>query len=433
MAPTSPNITSADDLLRLAPDPKTLEAGRRLFYSKRWRLVGGDGRWLWGEFQFGKGNKASETAVELTTGRFYCSCRGRQRPCAHGLALVLILKNDQERITVGQPPSWVRSVQHRASHPAPPTKDTLAAADRQGERITLMSAGVNELELRLLDITRRGIADTLAQGVEPLLAAAARLTDAKLPGPAGAFRRLAALGAEGSEADFARTLGDLYLFTRAWKNREGLPAPKYQELQQFAGLNPKKDTILSQAGVEDHWLVLGVVEGAEERLRFRRIWLRGERTRRFALILDYAFGERPFERAWPLGASFQGAVFYYPGSYPQRALFPFPGPGGRPYDGLVGYRSLDRLALNYRKALSLNPWLFSYPVYLTGFTPRLTKQRLALISAEGAVMPVGSNYVGSYSLLAVGGGGPVDCFGEFNGRSFQPLSIMDGGGVLPAE
>ncbi|MEM6771716.1 MAG: hypothetical protein AAF597_14120, partial [Bacteroidota bacterium] len=331
-------ISSPNDLLRLAPDAKSLEAGRRLFYSRRWRLVGGDGQWLWGEFAYGNGNKAIESAVHLTTGRFVCSCRARQRPCAHGLALVLMLKNDQQRIMVSQPPSWVRSVQFQADKQSQtiPVKDSLAAANRQSDRLQLMTAGVEELEIRLLDLARRGIADTQAQGPDLLRAAAARLTDAKLPGPAGHLRRLANLGTVGTESAFARTLGDLYLFVRAWKNRQHLSDNQHAELLQFAGMTTRKEDLLAQPPLHDHWLVMGTVAGQEDRLRFRRVWLRGEKSRRFALLVDYAFGDRPFERSWPLAAAFEGSVHYYPGNYPQRAIFPAASPGGRPYDGLTG-------------------------------------------------------------------------------------------------
>ncbi|MEM9261743.1 MAG: hypothetical protein AAGA62_19030, partial [Bacteroidota bacterium] len=329
-------ITTPDDLLRLAPDAKTLEAGRRLFYSRRWRLVGGDGQWLWGEFPYGNSGKASETAVELTTGRYVCNCRGRTRPCAHGLALVLMLKNAQERITVGQPPSWLRSVQFQAErrekrHAVQNIPD---AKQRQEARLELMNAGVEELEIRLIDFARRGIADTLAQGPAPFLQTAARLVDAKLPGPAGRLRRLAALGPEGTEKEIARILGDLYLFIRAWKNQQELTNDRREEVLQYAGMTTRKEDILSRPGIEDHWLVMGISEGSDDKLRYRRVWLRGELSRRFALLLDYAFRERPYERAWPLAASFQGVLHYYPGSYPQRAIFPHPVPGGRPYDGL---------------------------------------------------------------------------------------------------
>lgn len=428
-----PAISSPDDLLRLAPDAKSLEAGRKLFYSRRWRLLGGDGQWLWGEFVYGPNpqGKAIESAVQLTTGRYICSCRARQRPCAHGLALVLILKNAQERITVAQPPSWVRSVQFQAERAAQPVVHKSAAEDRLETRLRLMNEGVGELEVRLLDLVRRGLADTLAQGPALFLEAAARLTDAKLPGPAGRFRRLAALGADGTEAAIARTLGDLYLFVRAWRNRESLAPKKYEELLQYAGIATRKEDILSNPGLEDHWLVMGSVEGQEDKLRFRRVWLRGENSRRFALLLDYSFGERPYERTWPLAAAFTGRVHYYPGSYPQRAIFPQAVPGGRPYEGLVGYPNFADLRANYRKALTVNPWLFTYPAYFTGL--RAVKQaggQLLLVDPTGEAIQIAPEFNSFYTLLAISGGGSLSLFAEFDGYQLLPLSVVTGTGLL---
>lgn len=423
-------ITSPDDLLRLSPDAATLEAGRKLFYSRRWRLVGGDGQWLWGEFVYGPDpmGKAIESAVQLTTGRYVCSCRARQRPCAHGLALVLMLKNAQERITVIQPPSWVRSVQFQAEKTAKPIVHKVAADDRLEARLELMTEGVGELEVRLHDIARRGIADTLAQGPDQFLAAAARLTDAKLPGPAGLFRRLAALGANGTEADIARTLGDLHLFVRAWKNRDQLPPERYQEVLQFAGITTRKEDILARPGLDDHWLVMGTLEGQEDKLRYRRAWLRGEKSRRFALLLEYAFGDQPFERTWPLAAAFTGNVHYYPGSYPQRAVFPSPVPGGRPYDGLIGYTTFEDLRNNYQKALSFNPWMLSYPVYLQGVRIVKDHRQYTVVDANNEVLSLHPDFPNVYTLLAISGGGPMSFFAEFDGYRLLPLSMLTGTG-----
>lgn len=425
-------ITSPDDLLRLAPDAKSLEAGRKLFYSRRWRIIGGDGQWLWGEFVYGPNpaGKAIESAVQLPTGKFVCSCRARQRPCAHGLALVLMLKNAQERITVAQPPAWVRSVQFVADRPAKPVTNVLAADDRFEERLALMTSGVEELEIRLLDIARRGIADTLAQGPDLFLSASARLKDAKLSGPAGQFRRLANLGPDGTEAQIARTLGDLYLFVRAWKNKEELSVKQHDELLQYAGTTTRKEDILRQPGLQDHWLVMGVVSGQEEKLRFRRVWLRGEKSRRFALLVDYAFGESPFERAWPLATSFDGAVHYYPGSYPQRAVFPQPVPGGRPYDGLIGYTSFVNMRANYQKALTFNPWLYAYPVYLQDVRPVKNGYDKVLLDSAGEVIHFQPDYQNFYTLLAISGGGPMSMFAEFDGYRLQPLAVVTGSGLV---
>ena len=421
-----------DDLLQLAPDAKTLEAGRRLFYSRRWRLLGGDGHWLWGEFDY-NGRRAIESAVQVVEGKFFCTCRARARPCAHGLALVFLLKNNADRFTVGQPPDWVRTVQFRSERPAREVKDEHKAEDRLAARLDLMTDGIDELELRLLDLARRGVAETLGQGSETWLAIATRLTDAKLPGLAGRVRRLASLPEVEAESSIARTLADLYLFVRAWRIREEFEPDRLNELYQTAGITTRRDDILARPGQRDHWLVVGTAEGEEDRLSYRRVWLRGEKSRRYVLLLDYVFGRAPFEQSWPLSASFDGSVHYYPGSYPQRGLFPEPRPGGRPYDGLNGYTSLTQMLRNYRKALGVNPWLQLYPVYLSEVRPVKRGEDLLLVDQEQAALPVPPGFSGFYRLLAVSGGRPVTVFGEFDGYQFRPLSLLTGLGLVPAD
>lgn len=422
---------TTDDFIRLAPDPKTREAGRRLFYSRRWRLLGGDGRWLWGEFATGGGSKYLKTAVDLTEGSAYCSCRARQRPCAHALALVIILRNDPDRITVGQqPPTWVRSEQFRAERPVAETKDLDAADSRRDARLALMDSGVDELEVRLLDLARRGLADVLARGPEQWLAAAARLTDAKLPGPAGRLRFLASLGPDAGEATVARSLGDLYLFVRAWRKRADLPYDRRRELMSVAGLPIRKEELLAEPVTQDHWLVLGRQEGREDRLRNRRTWLRGERSHRYALLLDFAFGAAPFERSWPPGASFTGGLHYYPGSYAQRALFPSPRPGGKPYEGLRGYATVAELLGNYRRALAVNPWLAQYPAYFTAVRPAVTATEAWVVDEAGHALPLVDDFGESWTLLALSGGQPIALFAEFDGYRLRPLSAVDGTGLV---
>ncbi|MTB49712.1 hypothetical protein [Lewinella sp. W8] len=425
-------FTSPDDLLRLAPDAKSLEVARRLFYSRRWRLLGGDGQWMWGEFLYGH-NKAIETAVALTEGRFFCSCRARNRPCTHGLALVMILKNGQDRITVGQPPTWLRSLQFQLDKQRKPATSPKAPprSDRRAERLALMDAGVDDLEVRLIDYARRGIADTMALREEVWHAAAARLQDAKLPGPAGRLRRIAGLTARDKETAIARTLGDLFFFVRSWKKRHQLPVDRQEELLQVGGLLPKKEQVLEQKGLVDHWLVVGGKTGREEKLTYRRTWFRGERSRRFALLLDYTFGERPFDRSWPLGASFTGSMHYYPGSYAQRALFPYPTAGGRPYDGLRGYERITDMYTNYRRALAVNPWLLSYPVYFQGVKLAVKGQQYGLLDADHQVLPIHPDFENTFSLLALSGGRAFSIFGEYDGYQLLPLSTVTGMGLQP--
>lgn len=416
------------DLLALSPGPKVSEGARRLYYSRRWRTLGSDGEWLWGEFTV-NGPNPLRPAVHLTTGRFYCTCRSRQRPCSHALSLVMILNNQQERISVSSPPEWALLL--RQSAPPPATPSTPWQEDpKLAARLELMGQGVEELEVRLLDIVSRGLADTNALGNDFWLDTAARLTDAKLGGLANRLR------ATHRQTDLAperqiRILADLYLAIRAWRKLDRLPPERRDELLQYAGINLKKEQLAQGPPRPDHWLVMGTLEGQEDRLRYRRVWLRGESRKRYALLLDYAFGEQPYERSWPLASSWQGDVRYYPGSYPQRAVFTQPKPGGRPYEGLSGYATFAALLHDYYRALALQPWLPNYPAYLTEVVPLRVDGRPHLIDPEDRIFPlIPASDRAFYTLLAASGGGPISLFTEFDGDALRPLSLFTGSGLV---
>ncbi|MEL6358175.1 MAG: hypothetical protein AAFQ37_14725, partial [Bacteroidota bacterium] len=364
-------------------------------------------------------------------GNFFCTCRSRLRPCTHALSLVMILNNQQERFTVGQRPEWVEQLKHgwlqKNTAPAevspPPSSE-----DRLSKRRQLMEDGIAELELRLVDIFERGLADTNTQGQGFWFDMAARLTDAKLGGLANRVRTLANAELEAKEQ--IRLLGDLYLAVRSWQNEGKLNEKQRVELYQVLGVNVKKEEVLARPGKNDHWLVMGTVEGVEDRLRYRRVWLRGEKIKRYALLLDFAFGEQAFERSWPLASSWQGEISYYPGSYPQRGIFPRPRPGGRPYDGLKGYNDYAEMLYDYQRALALNPWLNYYPVYLADVRP--WRRGKAFFLLDGADRPylLPKTYTNFYTLLAASGGNPISVFAEFDGACLRPLSFFNRAGLI---
>lgn len=418
----------------MTPNAKTTEGARRLYFSRRWRLLGSDGKWLWGEFEINS-PKPLRAAVDLLGGNFYCSCRSRHRPCTHTLSLVMILKNQQERITVSSPTEWVLEYQESQVIVPPPVAEVDPEATpwdedpKLAKRLELMNAGVDELELRLLDIASRGLADTNALGSDFWQDTATRLTDAKLGGLANRLRSLIRTD-EPDLVQQASIIGDLYLAVRSWRKLDQLDPKKRSELLQYLGVNLKKEQVFTQPSRDDHWLVMGIAEGQEDRLRFRRVWLRGENRKRYALLLEYAFGEQAFERSWPLASSWQGNVHYYPGSYPQRAVFPHPKKGGKPYDGLSGYDNFEAMIFDYRRALALQPWLPSYPVYLMAVEPLMANGKPALIDTNDHIFSLSPDYQNFYTLLAAAGGSPVSLFAEFDGTFLRPLSLFTGSGLL---
>ncbi len=418
------------ELLRQATDAKTMEAARRLFFSRRWQLLQGDGNWLWGEFQL-NGPAPLRAAVDLLNGRFCCNCRSRQQPCAHALSLVMILNNQAERITVAEMPDWVAAHQNQTVVPNSQAVDasttTSSSLIPDAKRLQLMQQGMQELELRLIDIVERGLADTNSLGPDFWADTATRLTDAKLSGLASQVRWMSSKNLAASQQ--LNLLASLYLAVLAWRNSAQLPEPALLELLRYLGVAVKKEQLLQQKSLADYWLVMGVVEGEEDRLRYRRVWLRGEKSKRYALLLDYAFGEQPFERGWALSSAWQGNLHYYPGNYPQRAILPFPSPGQHPYDGLKGYENFAALRSNYQKALAQQPWLQQYPAYLQALQPLSEDGHFFLVDALGEALAVEPDLAGFYTLLAASYGETLAIFAEFDGYYLRPLSYVSETGL----
>ena len=424
---------AGEELLRLAPDAASLTRARKLFFSKRWTTLAGDGHWLWGTYREGNDSE-TRTALRLDPVRFICTCREPNRPCRHGLALVLLFRNAAERWTVASDyPDWLQKAIDRGERqpPAPPDRD--AATARRLERLQRMQGGMTELEQRLEDILRRGLAEINQLGPDYWAGFAARLVDAQLPAPARRLRRISDyLEREPATAHeyILRELGQLYLLLRAWRKRDRLSPARQAELLATLGVNTKKEAVMAQRPVVDHWLVLGSTEGSEERLRYRRAWLRGEKTGRYALLLDFAFGDQPFERTWPVGSSWEAELHYYPGAYAQRALVARARPGGRPYDGLAGYARFAALQTDFRAALARNPWLPQFPTLLNDVTPvPLPSDQLALRDGAGTLLPLAISDKLHWLLLAESGGFPLDLFGEWSLDGFVPLTLVGDGGV----
>ena len=76
-------------------------------------------------------------------------------------------------------------------------------------------------------------------------------------------------------AEFAQ----FYLMIKGFKNLEKLPETLQTELLTVSGVNIRKDDLLPLKGIIDKWKVIGIIEGVDDNLNFRRTWLYGGKTR----------------------------------------------------------------------------------------------------------------------------------------------------------
>ncbi|MEL7219812.1 MAG: hypothetical protein AAGJ93_00755, partial [Bacteroidota bacterium] len=183
--------------------------------------------------------------------------------------------------------------------------------------------------------------------------------------------------------------------------------------------------------VKDNWLVLGITFGTEDKLSFRRTWLRGEKTGSYALLLDFSFGNRGFETHWITGSVLDGTLLFYPGQPRFRAAFQQFHPSRSPYDSPSAYQQLSDMQTAYASALGQSPWLIAFPALLESITPYYDQAtaNFALVDEQNLTLPLKNNNA-SWQLLAMSGGQAITVFGEYDGNTFQAISAFYQGRVV---
>lgn len=428
LTPVDP-AESYRQLLSLAPDSKTLAEARRLFFSQGWQLLAGDGQWLWGEYRSREGTVYQPTMRLQPSAAFGCNCKAPRQPCRHSLALLLLFLHPDDRWRTGlPPPPGLQAAAPAGSH------DKAAATAARDKRLQLMDEGVEELDKWLRDLVRHGLAGLESQPAAFWQQPAARMTDCKL-GAVG--RRIRALPALFQQADWPdrllAELGSLYLFVRAWHRREQLSSEQQLELQQFAGLSLRKEEVLvSGRAVSGHWLVMGLHTGEEDKLVFRRVWLRHESSGQWALLLDFSFGQQGFADHWVCGSAYRGTLCYYPGTLPQRAVVKEMLPSRSVYEELSGFGSLSDCQQAYAAALAANPWLTSFPALLEEVVVLLSPDAggWLAVDLQKNCLPLLIEDLPAWRVVAVSGYQPVWLFGELTAEGFRPLSVVFEGRLI---
>ncbi|MEU6278002.1 SWIM zinc finger family protein [Streptomyces populi] len=441
---------TADQVLALAPDAASRKAGSKLGAAGPWSEAGStEEGTVWGLCR-GSGSKPYQTVVDVadSAGPAYkCSCPSRKFPCKHALGLLLLWAGADGAVPSGRAPDWAaqwlegrrRRAEGRSAagggSGAASAGDPEAArrrAERRAERIT---AGAAELEQRLADLLRGGLASAERAGYGLWEETAARMVDAQAPGLAARVRELGAIPSSGPgwPVRLLEECALLHLLDQAWLRRERLPDDLAATVRSRVGLPGSADG----PPVRDHWLVLAQYDTADARLTTRRIWLYGAETGRTALLLSYGAAGRAPELALPVGLAFEAELSAYPGAGQLRAAlgerFTPPAPAAIRPKGLT----TSQAAARYGEALLADPWLDSCPVTLERVVPAPDGEGWQLADAEGEsalpLTPSARSRPELWRLIALSGGAPVTVFGECGHRGFTPLTAwpQDEGEAVP--
>ncbi|MEU9377458.1 SWIM zinc finger family protein [Streptomyces sp. NPDC048255] len=424
---------TAEQVLALAPDDASRKAGSRLGGAGPWSQIGGSASGsLWGYCK-GSGSTPYRTVVDLAGPAYKCSCPSRKFPCKHALGLLLLWSAEG----IGEPgeaPEWAAQwLAERAAKAARPAAGAGRPVDEEGarrraeRRAARIGAGVTELEQRLADLLRGGLAGQEQAGYAAWEETAARMVDAQAPGLAGRVRELGTIPScgPGWPARMLEEAALLHLLDRAWLGVAGLPDPLAATVRGRVGLPASGEG----EAVRDRWLVLAQYDSVspDGRLTTRRIWLRGLAGGRPALVLDFGPPGRPPGLALPVGLVLEAEARFRPGSAGLRADLGERFSAAEPCREIPAGVSTGAALEAYGAALREDPWLESWPVVLGPVIPVPGELGWQLADAQGtSALPVtlagGRSRSGLWQLAALSGGGPVTVFGECGHRGFTPLT-----------
>ncbi|GGJ20226.1 SWIM zinc finger family protein [Streptomyces brasiliensis] len=435
---------TADQVLALAPDAASRKAGSKLGAAGPWSEAGSsDEGTVWGLCK-GSGSRPYQTVVDIadSAGPAYkCSCPSRKFPCKHALGLLLLWAGGDGAVPTGKAPDWaeqwIEDRKKRAREKrtaggggsASGSGDLEAArrrAERRAERVT---AGATELEQRLADLLRGGLATAEREGYGLWEETAARMVDAQAPGLAARVRELGAVPGSGPgwPVRLLEECALLHLLDQGWLRRERLPEGLAATVRSRLGLPASADG----PPVRDRWLVLAQYDTADVKLTTRRIWLHGADSARTCLLLSYGAAGRSPELALPVGLALEAEVAAYPGAGQLRAAlgeqFAPPSPTAIRPPGV----STAQAAARYGEALRDDPWLDAVPVTLDRVVPVPDGDSWQLADADAdealPLTPAARSRPGLWRLVALSGGAPVKVFGECGHRGFTPLTAWPEG------
>jgi hypothetical protein len=404
------------------------------------------GRTVWGSCK-GSGSRPYQTAVDLSGPAFRCTCPSRKFPCKHALGLLLLwAEGESGPITADTEPDWVeqwtaarrkKAGDAAAKEPkaAAGPADPDAARKRAERRAVRVEGGAAELEQRLTDLLRGGLAGADRAGYQQWDEVAARMVDAQAPGLASRVRELGTLPATGGDWP-SRMLEEtalLHLLARGFLGRERLPGPLAETVRTRIGFTVDTAEVLAGPTVRGQWLVLAQYDAADDRLTTRRIWLHDEGTGRFALLLSFGAAGRAPELALAVGTVMDAELAYHPAALPLRAAL---GPRhdiGRPVRIPAGTATGQALTA-YGSALADDPWLDAFPVLLGPVVPLPGPDRWQLADAHSddaiPVAGIGPS-AALWRLAAVSGGHPLTVFGELGPTGIRPLTAWTDGSPEP--
>lgn len=421
-------------IIDLAPDASSVKAGTQLANSSKWIVKNQHPKVIWGECK-GSGKKPYKTSIDLVNIAFKCSCPSRKFPCKHGLGLFLLyeaqtnLFDEIEEIPedIAQ---WIdkraTKIEKKDSQEAKPV-DEAAQQKRIVAREKKVTAGIEELQRWLKDTIRAGIANVSQDHYNFASSIIPRMVDAQATGLAFQLKKINKINfyEEDWEIQLLKVLSKIYLLTKAYQAKNQYDINTQSELNTLIGWTISKDEILKNEVVEDQWLVLGKTIDNEDNLTINSTWLYTEKTKQFALILDFFVKNQPVinKNVLAVGTSVNAKLNFYPSMLPLRVLL-------NQQDGQQnissfpkGESTIEGLMNHLSNVYSINPFVDNTPIILNNIFLISKQNGWYLKDTTHKGMLVINTHDECWKILALSGGKPLDFFVIYSNQKLQILSI----------
>jgi hypothetical protein len=291
-----------------------------------------------------------------------------------------------------------------------------------------VARGLAELDRWVVDRVRTGLTDPTLAHYATWDAVAARLVDAQAGALANRVRRLAGeVGTrDGWHEHVLGELAGLHLLCEAGRRLAALPEDLADSVRTAIGWQVRQADILARPPETDRWLVCGRSDTLEDRIVVRRLWVRGERTRRWALLLSFAAYGQSLDDTRRVGDVITADLHRYPGRCEVRALLGaeaerVPSPSvvgavvGPPASSVAG--AADAVG----RVVAAVPWTQRWPVTVSA-APTLAAGRWVLTDHTGS-LPLVVAGDGAAPLVALSRGGYLTLTCEWTSSGLVPLAV----------
>ena len=417
-------IWTSEQVLGLAPDASILRSSRVLAVPEKWESLTIGDRIISGRYIVPK-REPFDSAVDLDSLTFTCSCKNRKFPCNHCIALLLMATDRPALFAQGDVPEYARRVAKLAESGDSQTEFS-SESKQHSRRHRALVRGLAELQRWLIDVIRNGMATLPSRSNDEWDALARQLVDAHAPALAQQVRTWPAeieTNKEWAER-LLRDFGRIQLLISAFDRFERLPQTTQNDLHRAVGWLSKptsKDTLL-----HDEWLIIGQQSHAVVNRTVRQLYLQGLKTKQFALITNITSKKRQTAGNFATGTIINAQLRFFASDTPLHA-------GIESHSGTLQptqppqHSEIPTVISTFSQQLSRNPWIGEWPCVVQSEMVHCINDRWFFQDYAGNMFPVeGSQY--GWHLKALEN--DIVC-GLWNGVSLTPLSVWTQGRLLP--